>query len=102
MIGAKDKLQARTVVVEGLVAAVEGNTIVLNVGAKAGLKVGDQLSIDRVLKEIKDPATGKVIRRMTNRIGVIQVTELDDISAVTKIVSGSSFKVGDLAKTSTQ
>jgi hypothetical protein len=39
---------------------------------------------------------------MTNRIGVIQVTELDDISAVTKIVSGSSFKVGDLAKTSTQ
>ena len=102
VIGAKDKLHARTVVVEGLVAAVEGVTVILNVGAKAGVKVGDQLSIERVTKEIKDPATGNVIRRMTSRIGVIQVTEADDVSAVAKIVSGSGFKVGDMAKTVTQ
>ena len=102
VIAAKGKLQARTVVVEGLVAAVDAGSVVLNVGAKAGLKVGDQLSIERVAKEIADPATGKVIRRMTSKIGVIQVTDVDDVSAVAKIVSGSGFKVGDLAKTVTQ
>jgi len=102
VITAKDKLQVRTVVVEGLVAAVEGDSVILNVGAKAGLKVGDQLSIERVSKEIKDPATGKVIRRMSSKIGVIQVTEVDEVSAVAKIISGSGLKVGDLAKTVTQ
>lgn len=102
LIAANDKLRIRQVVVEGLIAFVDAAQVVLNVGAKAGLKVGDQLSVERVATEIKDPASGKVIRRMTSKIGVIEVTELDDASAVCKIVSGSGFKVGDLAKTVTQ
>ncbi len=102
VIGAKEKLQARQVVVEGLVASVDGNQIILNVGAKTGLKTGDQLAIERVDKEIKDPATGKVIRRMATKIGVVQVTDVDDSSSVAKVVSGTGFKIGDLAKTVTQ
>src|SRR5438874_6800790 len=46
VIADKDKLQIRQVVVEGLVAAVDGGQIILNVGAKAGVKVGDQLSVE--------------------------------------------------------
>ena len=57
------EVEVRTVEVEGLVAAVVGGQIVLNVGKTAGLKVGDQLSIERITQEIKDPGTGKVIRR---------------------------------------
>ena len=38
------KLETRTISVCGLVAAVDGGQIVLNVGAKAGMKVGDQLT----------------------------------------------------------
>jgi curli biogenesis system outer membrane secretion channel CsgG len=102
VIAGKDKLQARTIVVEGLVASVDADGVVLNVGAKAGLRVGNQLSIERVSKEIKDPATGKVLRRMTNKVGVVQVTDVDDGSSVAKVVSGTGFKVGDLAKTVTQ
>ncbi len=102
VIAANPKLQVRTVVVEGLVADVEGDTVVLNVGANAGLKVGDQLSIERVTKEIKDPGTNQVIRRLSSKIGVVQVTEVDNISSVCKIVSGSGFKKGDMAKTVTQ
>ena len=102
IVAGKDKLQARTIVVEGLVAAVDANTVVLNVGAKAGLKVGDQLSIERVTKEIKDPATGKVLRRMSTKVGLVQVTDVDDVSAVANVLLGSGFKVGDLAKTVTQ
>jgi curli biogenesis system outer membrane secretion channel CsgG len=96
------KLQTRTVNVEGLVAAVDGGQIVLNVGAKVGLKVGDQLNVERVTREIKDPATGQTIRRMTSPVGVIRLTDVDDISAVGTPVSGSGFKVGDSAKTVTQ
>lgn len=102
LITQNDRLKARQVVVEGLVAAIDGDVVILNVGARSGLKAGDQLSIERVTREIKDPATGQVIRRMTSKIAVIQVTEIDDISAVCKIVSGSDIKVGDLAKTVTQ
>jgi len=102
VIASKDKLQARVVTVEGLIAAVELDVVVLNVGAKSGLKAGDQLSVERVTREIKDPATGKVIRRLSSKIGVIEVTEVDAVSAVAKIVAGTGFKVGDLAKTVTQ
>lgn len=102
VIADKDKLVARTVVVEGLVAAVDGGQIILNVGAKAGVKVGDQLNVERVSKEIKDPSTGKVIRRMSTVVGVVKVTDVDDISSVATSVTGTGFKTGDAVKTVTQ
>lgn len=102
VIAGKDKLVARTITVEGLIAAVDGGQIILNVGAKAGVKVGDQLNVERVSKEIKDPSTGKVIRRMSTSVGVVRVTDVDDISSVATTVSGSGFKTGDAVKTVTQ
>jgi len=102
VVANKDKLVARTIIVEGLVAAVDGGQIVLNVGGKQGVKVGDQLNVERVTKEIKDPSTGKVIRRLASQIGVVKVTDVDDISSVCSAVSGAGFKVGDAVKTVTQ
>jgi curli biogenesis system outer membrane secretion channel CsgG len=102
VIAGKDKLQARTITVSGLVAAVDSGQIILNVGAKAGVKVGDQLNVERVTKEIKDPSTGQVIRRMSSPVGVLKVTDVDDASSVATVVSGSGFKVGDAVKTVTQ
>ncbi len=102
VVGSAPKMHTRTIKVEGLVAAVDGGVVVLNVGSKNGVKVGDQLSVERISKEIKDPATGKVLRRMTNQIGVVQVTDVDEGSSVCNIVSGSGFKTGDMAKTVTQ
>ena len=102
VIADNTKLVTRTIVVEGLVAAVDSGQIILNVGAKAGVKVGDQLNVERVTKEIKDPSTGKVIRRLATSVGVVKVTDVDDISSVATAVSGSGFKVGDAVKTVTQ
>jgi len=102
VIAGNTKLTVRTVIVEGLVAAADGGQIVLNVGGKAGIKVGDQMNVERVSREIKDPATGKVIRRMTSPVGVIKITDVDDQSAVGSVVSGTGFKVGDAVKTITQ
>ena len=102
VIAGKERLQVRTVTVAGLVAAVEGGQIILNVGGKAGVKVGDQLNVERITKEIKDPSSGQVIRRLSTQVGTVKVTDVDDASSVATAVSGSGFKVGDAVKTVTQ
>jgi curli biogenesis system outer membrane secretion channel CsgG len=102
LIADNTKLQARTISVSGLVAAVDGGQVILNVGKKVGLKVGDQLSVERVTREIKDPASGQVIRRLSSSVGVVRITDVDDISAVAVPVTGTGFKVGDAVKTMTQ
>lgn len=102
LIESNGRLKVRTVVVEGLVAAVDAGVIVLNVGTNSGLKVGDELSVERVTREIKDPATGQVIRRLTSKIGVLRITDADAISALCAVISGEGVKVGDMVKTVTQ
>jgi curli biogenesis system outer membrane secretion channel CsgG len=81
--------------ISGLVADVSGNSLVLNVGTKNGVRVGDVLQISRVVRTVKDPATGKIIKSITNKIGDAKVTEVDADSA-TVIFSGDGVaKVGD-------
>lgn len=90
------KIAVRTVAIDGLVAAVVSpNQVVLNVGGKAGVHVGDQFEVYRVTQEIKDPSTGAVIRRMTSTVGTVKATDVDDLSAVCATVSGSGFQTGD-------
>jgi curli biogenesis system outer membrane secretion channel CsgG len=99
VIAQRSKVAQRSVSIEGLVAAVAGKQVILNVGSKAGVRVGDQLAVQRVTQEIKDPATGKVIRRLATDVGMLRVVDVDADSAGTEIVSGSDFKVGDTVKT---
>lgn len=96
------KISTRTVTVEGTVAGVEGDQIILNVGSKAGIKVGDQFTVMRVSKEIKDPTTGAVLRRLSSPVGVVKATDVDEVSAICTAVSGAGFKTGDQVKTVTQ
>ncbi len=96
------KIEARKINVEGLVAFVEMGKVVLNVGAKAGVKVGDQLTVERVSQEIKDPVSGKVIRRLSTDIGTVKVSNVDDASSEATILTGKGFKVGDVVKSVTQ
>jgi hypothetical protein len=102
IVGDSSKVAVRTITVEGIVAAVDGGQVILNVGSSAGVKVGDQLQIVRVTKEIKDPTTGAVLRKLTTPIGVVQATDVDAGSAICNPVSGSGFQTGDLAKSVTQ
>ena len=92
-------LPAHTVVISGLVAdAAPDGTIVINVGSRAGLKVGDQLQIKRATREIKDPATGRVIRTIEDTVGTLTITQVDEQSAVGKFSGGTPPKVGDTVK----
>jgi curli biogenesis system outer membrane secretion channel CsgG len=89
------KVPASVVKVDGLVADVNGDTLVLNVGSKAGVKVGDKLSVVRTGREVRDPSTGKVIRRIEEALGEVVITEVDEQSSVGKYTGTAPAKVGD-------
>ncbi|MGD0199691.1 MAG: CsgG/HfaB family protein [Bryobacteraceae bacterium] len=92
------KLPERAVVINGLVADASGGQLVLNVGSRAGLKVGDRLQVRRKSREIRDPATGRVLRSLDSLIGEVVITELDETSAVGNYTGSAPAKVGDTVK----
>jgi len=88
-------LPTHKVQVSGLVADVSGNTLILNVGTKSGVHVGDTLDVSRPVRTIKDPATGKVIKTITNKLGTATITEVDESSATATYSGAGPAKVGD-------
>jgi curli biogenesis system outer membrane secretion channel CsgG len=97
-----DALPTRKADVSGLVADVSGNTLILNVGRSSGLQVGDRLEISRAVRTVKDPATGKVLKTVTSKIGDATVTDVDASTATVNFTGSGPAKVGDVAKTPSQ
>ena len=92
------RLPTTTVSINGLVADVSGNSLVLNIGSRSGVKVGDKLTVARVGREIRDPATGKIIRRVEERLGEVTISEVDEASSVGNYSGTGAVKVGDAVK----
>jgi curli biogenesis system outer membrane secretion channel CsgG len=84
----------RVAVIAALVADVSGNELVINVGTAGGVKVGAEYSVLRPGREIRDPATGNVLRRTTTSVGRIKITSADEGSA-TGTLTGDPAHVGD-------
>ena len=95
---AVDKVPTIKLEINGLVADVSGNTLILNVGKKVGVKVGDKLIVSRQVRVVKDPATGKVIKSVEDKIGEAMVTEVDNDSATATFSGSGAAKVGDVVK----
>jgi curli biogenesis system outer membrane secretion channel CsgG len=85
--------------ISGLVAYVSGNTLILNVGSKAGVKVGDVLGVFRPVTQVRDPATGKVLKTIETKIGDVTITEVEDTSS-TGTYKGQPTKVKDAVRNS--
>ncbi len=96
--GAVEKIPTLKIEFTGLVADVSGTTIIVNVGKKSGVKVGDKILVTRAVRTIKDPATGKVIKSVEDKIGEATVTEADSDSATATFSGASAVKVGDTVK----
>ncbi|MGA2723864.1 MAG: CsgG/HfaB family protein [Bryobacteraceae bacterium] len=89
-------LPTNVVQISGLVAdAAPDGTVIINVGSKGGVRVGDKLDIRRKVREVRDPGTGKVIRSIEDSVGSIVITEVDEASAVGKFTGPAPAKVGD-------
>ena len=93
-----DKIPTVKMEFSGLVADVSGNTIIVNIGKKSGVKVGDKLLVTRAVRTIKDPATGKVIKSVEDKIGEATITEADSDSATASFSGAGAVKVGDTVK----
>ena len=97
---ASSKVETLKRSINGVVADVTGRTIIVTVGKKVGVNVGDKLEVTRQVRVVKDPATGKVIKAVTDKIGVATVTEVDDDSATATFSGAGAAKVGDVVKNS--
>jgi curli biogenesis system outer membrane secretion channel CsgG len=95
---ASSKVETLKRSINGVVADVTGRTIIVTVGKKVGVNVGDKLEVSRQVRVVKDPATGKVIKAVTDKIGVATVTEVDDDSATATFSGAGAAKVGDVVK----
>lgn len=83
--------------ISALVADVSGGSVIINKGLQDGFRTGMTVSIERITREVKDPATGEVIRTMTAPVGQIELTSVDARSSEGRVISGSGMKVGDRA-----
>jgi curli biogenesis system outer membrane secretion channel CsgG len=81
----------------GLVADVSGNTLIINIGNKVGVRVGDTMQISRPIRTVKDPTTGKVIKTVTSQLGTATVTDVDADTATATFAGATPPKVGDVA-----
>jgi len=95
LVRSSGRITARVVRVSGLVADVDGATLVLNVGSAVGVKVGDTLRILRVTRTITDPATGAILREITQELGQLRIDEVDAGSSLGTVITGSGIQVGD-------
>ena len=86
----------KAVKIDGVVADVSPDgTLIINVGSKDGVKVGDTLAVNRKVREVKDPTSGKVLRSVVDAVGTLKITEVDEASAVGKFTGAGPAKVGD-------
>lgn len=90
-------IAAPKVAIDGLVADVSGNELVLNVGSANGVHVGDTFKVLRAGRVIRDPATGKPLRSLDAQVGAVTITSVDSGSSVGNF-TGSGAKVGDKVK----
>lgn len=93
-----EKIGVTKVELLGRIADVDSGTLILNIGKDNGVRVGDVLNVERVVREVKDPDTGKVLREVTEVVGTVTVTQVDDKSAVGKFEGANPPKVGDRVK----
>jgi len=74
---------------DALVAQVSDDTIYINAGSEAGLKIGDRLVVERVTGALTDPATNRVLALQKARLADIELTAVDG-----KFATGSFVATG--------
>lgn len=94
IVAAASMIQETKVEIRALVADVSGGEVTINVGTGAGVRVGGEYDVTRPGREIRDPATGRVLRRVTTAVGKLKISSADEGSA-TGTLSGGPARVGD-------
>ena len=93
------KKEVKQGLIEGKIMHVsEDGTIFVNVGSDKGVTVGVRFEVLSTIPLI-DPDTGEVLGKTTERIGVIEITEVESGRlSKAKAVKGNGFKKGDVIR----
>ncbi len=94
LVGASSKVAETVAAISALVADVSGHELIINAGTTGGVRVGSEYNVVRPGREIRDPATGRVLRRTTTPVGKIKIISADEASAVGTLTGGPAL-VGD-------
>jgi hypothetical protein len=98
LIDAGNKVPTTKVELQGMVADVSSQSVILNIGKTQNLKPGSILKVLRIVRVVKDPANGKVLREIIEEVGQVRVDDVEDDSSNATIMTGKGIKVGDLVK----
>jgi curli biogenesis system outer membrane secretion channel CsgG len=82
--------QGSTGGIDARVIKVDGQSCYINIGAQAGIKVGDAFEIFEPGEALIDPATGANLGAPEKHTGSGVVTEVQDKYSIIKITSGSA------------
>ncbi|MFB3897136.1 MAG: CsgG/HfaB family protein [bacterium] len=72
------------------VASVDGNEVIINIGKKDGVKIGDMFEIKSMGKQIIDPGTGKVLGYKKSSAGTIKITSVEDTFSTGMLIDGAA------------
>jgi hypothetical protein len=71
-----------------MIAAVDGETIIINRGSTHGVKVGSFFIVSKIIKEIPDPENPSIIiRRVVEEMARIKINKVDATSCDGVVVS---------------
>jgi hypothetical protein len=76
----------------------ESGRLILNVGSTAGAAAGEKLEVWRRGKEIRDPASGKILLRDDTRLGEATITAVQENASFATFQGPETPKTGDIVK----
>jgi curli biogenesis system outer membrane secretion channel CsgG len=79
-----------------VVGSPQPGVVYIDMGENRGIQVGQRFDVLRVVDEIRD-AAGNVLDRITEKVGVIEVTRVLSQSSICSVVEGEA-KEGDMVR----
>lgn len=67
-------------------------------GTELGIKPGMKFEVLRQGKVVKHPKTGKILKVLTDRVGVVEATEVEEGITTVEALEGQGFANGDLVR----
>ncbi|MBN2372592.1 VCBS repeat-containing protein [bacterium] len=98
-----DEIAAYFPVMEGYIAEVKEEKVFLDLGSDSGIRKGMEFLCIRAGKEFTHPITGAVLGRFEDKIGIIQIEEIEKEYSVGRILErfeGHSIKRADKVRIS--
>jgi len=91
------KLPPRIPTINGLVAdAGQTGQLVVNIGSRDGVRVGQRFQVFRPGKEVRDPVSGRLLMRNDTLLGEAVVTAVSEASSIAEYKGAESPEVRDI------